>query len=210
MSADNQGELDTALIARVKAKEPEALGEFIEMNRGRLLGFLRSITGEHIQAVTELDDLLQEVAAAALKGLETAPLDQYEPMQWLQQVARRRVTDAHRHHFDAQKRDVNRERSLQGGGSGDESGGGLEALLIASMTSPSAAVSRDIRMQRIIEAIETLGEDQRNAIRMRYVDGLSTKEVAKRIGKTDVATRVLLSRSMRDLESKLSDVRPSR
>ena len=209
---EDQDEVDDDLIARVKAKEPDALAQFISDNQGRLIGFIRSITGEHLLAIVELDDLFQEVSTAALTGLETAPLRQYEPMQWLQELARRRVVDAHRFHFDAQRRDANRQQSLQAGGadSGGNANLGLEALLVASMTSPSAAVSRDIRMQRMSDAIGLLTEEQRTAIRLRYAEGLPTKEVAKQIGKSDVATRVLLSRSMRELEKLLSDVKPSR
>ena len=54
----------------------------------------------------EIDDLLQDVSTAAITSLATAPLDDYEPMQWLQQIARRRVIDAHRFHFDAKRRDA--------------------------------------------------------------------------------------------------------
>ena len=213
---DNQNgetnEEDDELTARVKQRDADALAKFIDQNRDRMCGFIRSITGEHLLAVVEVDDLMQEVSTAALTGLPTAPLDQYEPLQWLQQIARRRVVDAHRFHFDAQRRDVNRQQSLHGKPSNSTTGtaDGLEALLAASMTSPSAAVSRDIRMMRMNEAIETLNEEQKAAVRMRYAEGLPTKEIAEKLGKTDVAVRVLLSRSMRVLEKKLEDVRPTR
>jgi RNA polymerase sigma-70 factor (ECF subfamily) len=87
---------------------------------------------------------------------------------------------------------------------------GLEQLLAASMTSPSAAVSQDIRMNRMQQAIESLPDEQRDAIRMRYAEGLPTKQIAEKLGKTDVAVRVLLSRSMRQLERQLEDVKPTR
>jgi RNA polymerase sigma-70 factor (ECF subfamily) len=44
---------------------------------------------------------------------------------------------------------------------------------------------------------------------MRYAEGLPTKEIAAKLGKTDVAIRVLLSRSVRVLEQQLDDVRPT-
>ena len=198
------------LISRIKRRDAEALASYIEENRAQLSGFIRSITGEHLLAVVEPDDLLQEVSAAALTGLPTAPLDQYEPMQWLQQIARRRVVDAHRFHFDAKRRDAGRQKSIHGGGNANASVMGIEQMLAVSMTSASAAVSRDIRMVRIQEAIEQLSDEQKQAIRLRYAEGLPTKEIAEKLGKTDVATRVLLSRSMRQLEKKLDDVRPTR
>lgn len=200
---------DSQLIDRIKQRDCEALANFIDQNRNRLVGFLRSITGEHLLAVVEIDDLLQEVSTAALTGLHTAPLDQYEPMQWLQQVARRRVVDAHRYHFDAQRRDVSRQQSINKPASGN-SEMGLEQLLAVSMTSASAALSRDVRMMRMLQAIDEMTDEQKTAIRLRYAEGLPTKEIAEKLGKSDVATRVLLSRSMRQLEKELEDVRPTR
>ncbi|QDV46487.1 RNA polymerase sigma factor [Stieleria neptunia] len=204
---------DSALIERIKQKDATALADYIRLHQAQLSGFVRSITGEHLLAVVEVDDLVQEVSAAALAGLETAPLEEYSPMDWLQQLARRRVVDAHRFHFDAKRRDVNRQQSLHAAGSGSASGDsapGLEQLLAASMTSPSAAFSRDVRMMRMQAAVESLGEEQRQAIRMRYAEGLPTKKIAEKLGKSDVSVRVLLSRSMRQLEKILDDVRPTR
>ena len=83
-------------------------------------------------------------------------------------------------------------------------------MLAASMTSPSAAVSRDFRMDRMTQAITELNQEQQDAIRMRYAEGMPTKVIAEKLGKTDVAVRVLLSRSMRQLEKQLDDVRPDR
>ncbi|MCD0459364.1 RNA polymerase sigma factor [Roseiconus lacunae] len=204
---------DQDLIDRIKSKDETALATFLQQNHAQLCGFVRSITGEHLLAVTEIDDLVQDIATAAVTSLATAPLDQYSPMDWLQQIARRRVVDAHRFHFDAQRRDANRQQSLNapsGGGSSGDSPASLEQMLSASMTSPSAVFSRDVRMMRMQEAVASLSEEQQQAIQLRYADGLPTKQIAERLGKTDVAIRVLLSRSMRQLEKVLEDVRPTR
>jgi len=211
MDGSEQGHGDiTVLVERVKQRDSDALAQFIDLHRSQLAGFIRSITGDHLLALVELDDLIQEVSAAALTGLHSAPLDEYEPMQWLQQLARRRVVDAHRFHFDAKRRDAGRQQSIHGGGKADSSAMGLEQMLSVSMTSASAAVSRDIRMVRVQQAIDALSQEQKDAIRLRYADGLPTKEIAEKLGKTDVAIRVLLSRSMRQLEKLLDDVKPTR
>lgn len=199
-----------ALVERIKQRDGEALAHYLDLHRPQLAGFLRAITGDHLLALVELDDLIQEVATAALTGLATAPLDQYEPMQWLQELARRRVIDAHRFHFDAKRRDAGRQQSIHGGGDANASMIGLEQMLAISMTSASAALSRDVRMIAVQQAIDGLPEEQKEAIRLRYGEGLPTKAIAERLGKTDVATRVLLSRSMRQLEKMLEDVKPTR
>ncbi|MGB7324324.1 MAG: sigma-70 family RNA polymerase sigma factor [Rubripirellula sp.] len=202
--------IDAKLIAEIKRHDPDSLGHYIERHRNQLIGFLKSITTSRLLSAVELDDLLQEVATTAVSSLATAPLDQYEPMQWLQQVARRRVVDAHRYHFGAQRRDSRRQQSLHAPVGGGDQEMGLEQLLAASMTSPSAAFSQDVRLNRMQVAIASLSEEQRAVIRMRYAEGLASKQIAEQLGKTDVAIRVLLSRSMRQLEKLLEDVKPTR
>lgn len=197
-----------ALVERVRRRDGAALAEFIDVNQGPLRRFIKSICSDRLLGVVELDDLLQEVSAAALHGLPTAPLEKYEPLDWLMQVARRRVVDAHRFHFEAQRRDAGRQQPIHT--PPDASGGGVEALLAASQTSPSAALSRDARYARMQEAVRQLSEEQQAAIRLRYFEGLPTKEIAERLGKSDGAVRVLLWRSMRQLEKQLGDVRPTR
>lgn len=199
-----------SLIQQIRDRNVAALAGYIDQNRSQLENFIRSITGAKLLSVIEIDDLLQEVAATAVQGLPTAPLEEYEPMQWLQQIARRRVVDSHRFHFDAKRRDAGKQQSIHAPVNAGSDAMCLEQLLAASMTSPSAAMSQDNRISRMQMAIAQLSEEQQLAIKMRYVDGLATKQIAEKLNKSDVSVRVLLSRSMRELEKLLEDVKPSR
>lgn len=205
---DPQDEQD--LIARIKSRDTDALASYIQRHREEILAFVRAITGARLLSVVELDDLVQDVATSTLQSLHSAPLDQFTPMQWIQQTARRRVVDNHRYYFDAQLRDAGKQQSIHAPSDGQGEAMGIEHLLAASMTSPSAALSQDVRLTRMQEAIAGLSDEQQTAIRLRYVEGLPSKDIAARLGKTDVAIRVLLSRSMRQLEQLLQDVKPSR
>jgi RNA polymerase sigma-70 factor (ECF subfamily) len=73
------------------------------------------------------------------------------------------------------------------------------------MNRSSKAFSRNQREFKLLQALESLPEEQREAIRLRYVEGMPTKEIAEQIGKSDVATRVMLSRSLSKLQDVLSD-----
>ncbi|TWU03136.1 sigma-70 family RNA polymerase sigma factor [Neorhodopirellula pilleata] len=184
------------------------LADYLKNHERRLAGFIRSLCGPRLLAVTEVDDLLQEVATSAVSGLATAPLDQYTVWQWLQQLARRRVVDAHRHHFEAKRRDAGREVSFQAGGE-DTGRDGLQAMLAASITSPSAVLSRDVRLSRLRQTLDSMPEEQRTVVTMRYLEGKTSKQIAEKTGKSDAAVRVMLSRSTKWLEDALSDVKPS-
>ena len=65
--------------------------------------------------------------------------------------------------------------------------------------------SGDPRQEALLAALETLPKDQREAVRLRYLIGLSSKEIAEKLGKSDGATRVMISRALSRLQAMLSE-----
>jgi RNA polymerase sigma-70 factor (ECF subfamily) len=55
-------------------------------------------------------------------------------------------------------------------------------------------------LARIIEAIKALPEERREALIMRFALGMDNREIARAMGKTDGATKVLLHRAIKQLE----------
>lgn len=134
-----------------------------------------------------------------MQNIGKIDLKNRQPLNWLFQICERKIIDAHRHFFATQKRSVSREAAL-----GSQAAGGLADLLIASITSPSQAFSRDQNQLRMLAALDTLPEPQREALRLRYLVGLSSKEVAEKLGKSDGAIRVMLSRALSHLHTLLA------
>jgi RNA polymerase sigma-70 factor (ECF subfamily) len=58
--------------------------------------------------------------------------------------------------------------------------------------------------EQLLKALDKLKEEQKEAIILRYIEGLPIKEVAEILGKSSLATRVLLYRAMRALKKELS------
>jgi RNA polymerase sigma-70 factor (ECF subfamily) len=190
------------LADRVRTRDPAALAAFLEQRRPALLSFIERRLGSALRGKLEPQDVLQELAVKALRELPTTDLSARDPFNWLCHLAEQCIVDDHRH-FAAGKRDAGRElpgNVRVGDGSQD-----LLVLLAASLTTPSMAVVRDERHRRLMEAIATLPEEHREALRLRYGEGLPTKDIAARLGKSDVATRVLLSRLIQQLQEKLGD-----
>ena len=57
----------------------------------------------------------------------------------------------------------------------------------------------------MLAALDTLPEEQREALRLRYLIGLPSKEIAAKLGKSDGAMRVMLSRSLAKLQEMLAE-----
>lgn len=196
------------LVERVRAKDAEALADFLDLVRPQLLAFIDRQLGTALRRKIEAEDIFQEMSADAVRSLADVDLAERDPFSWLCQVADRRIKDAARF-FDAQKRDSAREVPLGTPGGGSTGQPGLINMLVASMTTPSQAFSRNVREAQLAEALGKLPEDQREALRLRYVENLPTKQIADRIGKSDAAVRVMLSRSLKRLQGLLEDQPPT-
>lgn len=194
--------IDDPLVMRVRSGDREALGELITTRRAPLLAYIERQLGTALRRKVEPEDLLQELSADAIRSLPEVDLGQRDPFGWLCQIAQRRIIDAHRRYFSSQKRAAGREVSIDAP-VGDASRGGLIDLLCASMTSASAAFSRDQKQMRILHALEQLPAEHRDALRMRYLEGLPSKEIAAKLGKTDGAVRVILTRTLSKLQQLL-------
>lgn len=197
---------EAALVQRIRSGDATALAEYIAQQSPRLLGFIEKRMSDALRRRVEAADILQELTASAWQSLAGVEWGDRDPFGWLCQQAERRIIDAHRRHFGAQKRSAGREVHLSAGasGSGTDEGAGMADLLAASMTSPSGVLSRQQKEFHMLQALETLPDDAREALRMRYVEGLPSKEIAQRLGRTDGAVRVLLTRSLQKLQEILS------
>jgi RNA polymerase sigma-70 factor (ECF subfamily) len=192
---------DTKILDGLRSGDEAALVEFLQTNNNALLAFIRSRIGSQLQRKIEPEDVLQEASMEAVRTLKQTDLSSWDPLNWLFQICERKIIDAHRRFFASQKRDASREAAIPDG----SQAAGLADLLAASMTTPSDAFSRDQRQLRMLAALDTLPEDQREALRMRYLVGLSSKEIAQKLGKTDGATRVMISRALGKLHEMLAE-----
>lgn len=197
-------DLSDDMIERLLRGDGTALAELLVVKRGALLAFIEHRLGAALRTKIEPDDIFQEVGAEAVRSLADAPLAGRDPFNWLCQIAERRIIDVHRRFFGSQKRDAARERALDAPAPGEDRGGLID-LLVASMTSASQAFSRNQRELRLLAAMQQLSAEQQTALRLRYVENQSSKEIGAQLGKSDGAVRVLLTRSLQKLRELLGD-----
>lgn len=188
------------LLNRIAQHDGEALAAYLQLRRQDLLHVILSRMGPALRSRVEAEDIFQDICQSALRSLDEVQFSEGGVWGWLCELATRRIVDAQRR-FSAGKRSAHGEVAIEG--KPEQSHAGLVNLLVASITSPSQAFSRQQREFRLIAALDELGPDQQRALQLRYGQGKSSKEVAAALGKSDGATRVLLTRALHRLRSLL-------
>jgi RNA polymerase sigma-70 factor (ECF subfamily) len=117
---------------------------------------------------------------------------------WLRAILARNLVDAARK-FGRQK--GNCSQSLEA--ALEQSSAKLEALLASEESSPSQGALRAERLMALAETMARLPEDQRTAVELRYLHGLSVPDVAERMGRSTVSVTGLLYRGMKALREVL-------
>jgi RNA polymerase sigma-70 factor, ECF subfamily len=72
-------------------------------------------------------------------------------------------------------------------------------LLSATHTTEDLVEGRD-ELARILEGVKELPDDRREALIMRFALGMDNREIARTMGRSDGATKVLIHRAIRQLE----------
>jgi RNA polymerase sigma-70 factor (ECF subfamily) len=126
-----------------------------------------------------------------------------EQAAWLRQILARNLANVLRD-LRRDKRDVAREQPLPA--ALEESAARLEVWLAAAQSSPSQQAQRHERAVRLAEALQTLPENQREAVVLRHWHGYSLVEIGQRLGCTTAAVTGLLHRGLRNLREELHDL----
>ncbi len=121
---------------------------------------------------------------------------------WLRTILAHNLTDEFRK-LGAAVRDVVRERSLEA--ALDDSASRLEGWLAAEQSSPSQQAIRNEQFVRLAEALAELPADQRRAVEMHHLQGLSLAEVAEQMGRSKGAVASLLFRGLERLRGRLQN-----
>ena len=136
-------------------------------------------------------DLSGVVQQTLLDAAAAAPPAGRPPRLWLRTLLRRNYLDAARRERAA-RRDGRRDRPLEGF---DAPGGGD--------TPSGQAVAAESTIE-VLAALEALPVEQREAVRLRYLDGVGVDEIAERLGKSRAAVAGLLRRGLADLRARLA------
>ncbi len=76
-----------------------------------------------------------------------------------------------------------------------------EDSTVATPHSTEDLVSGRDELARVLEGVKVLPDDRREALIMRFALGMDNREIGRALGRSDGATKVLIHRAIRQLES---------
>jgi len=75
-----------------------------------------------------------------------------------------------------------------------------DAGMISTLHTTESLVEGREQLKSIIDGVQQLPDDRREALIMRFALGMDNREIARALGRSDGATKVLLHRAIRQLE----------
>ncbi len=170
--------------------------EFFEY-RGYLAFLARHHLSNRYNGKVDRSDIVQQTllnaysARAQCQGKQEA-----EILAWLRQILVHVISHATRE-LHTKQRDINREQSIAA--DLDASSMRIECFLTDKEPSPSQALVRKDRLRIVAAAIESLPEDQRQVVVLRYWEEKSMQEIAELLDKSTYAVAGLRYRAMKEL-----------
>ena len=183
------------LLARARTGDQAALGDLLEKYRGQLWNLAEHLLDDRAAARIDASDLVQQTCLSVHKQI--AEFDGKDPAQfaaWLRQIHERNVRNAVRDQLHAGKRDITREERLAD-----------RDVHAAGHATPSQHAVRNEESARLAKAIAQLPDDEREALRRRYLEGESLAEVGTAMGLTKDALVWLMKRAMKNVKRILGD-----
>jgi RNA polymerase sigma-70 factor (ECF subfamily) len=191
------------LLTRAADGDTGARHALLARHRGRLRQMVAVRLDRRLAARVDPSDVVQEALADAARKLAAYLRERPLPFYpWLRRLAWERLVKLHRRHITAGRRSVTREG---GWALPDESAVALVRQLLAPSSTPSRQLLRAEMHARVRSALEQLGERDREVLVLRYLEQLSTPEVAGVLGITEGAVKVRHFRALERLRALLGD-----
>ena len=183
----NEQDQIQGLIDRAKAGDRAAFDVVVRGYRERLENLLRSRMGVKLRGQVDPEDIRQEVLLRAFRSLEKFKWQGDDSfLKWLGGIAEHVILN--------QAFRGERIPKLQ-----------LEHDVVSHEPSPSKNLRRQDRFDRLQEALDSLGPEQREVILLARFQGCSLKEIARRLDKSPAAVGQIVSRAMRKLRESFGD-----
>jgi RNA polymerase sigma-70 factor, ECF subfamily len=171
---------EAALIKRAVRGDSEAFGILYVRYMDPIYRYIFFRIGDEVEA----EDITEEVFIRAWEALPNYTYGEYPFTSWLYRIARNRIIDHHRKH---------KAQALPD----------LELHQAGIVQSSEEKLVQKMDAAHLAEAIQMLEEEEQQVVILRFMEGLSHREVAAVIGKSEGASRIIQHRALAALQKAL-------
>lgn len=190
-----------------RCANPERLGGILQLYWNYLHLLAEGQLDRRLRVRFSPSDLVQETLLEAHRDFaQFRGTTETEFLAWLRQILVHNLIVAVRRHFEAGKRDVRREVSLEQIRTGlDTPAMSLAAILDQGGTSPCARLQREELLVALADHLAALPKDYREVIVLRHLQGRSFADIALQMSRNEGAVRMLWLRAIGQLRTKFSE-----
>lgn len=184
------------LLNRARIGDKVAVNDLCARYGPRLQTVVRLRLGRRLRSKLESMDVVQDALVAALPHVQVKPFESGAAFfHWLTTILENRVRDL-ADHFSAGKRDTAREQRQANAAAGD--GGSVFDPIgqAGTFTTPSQIIGMGEEVERLETAIDSLPDDQREALILVRYEGMSFAQAGAALGRSPDAVRMLVSRAI--------------
>jgi RNA polymerase sigma-70 factor (ECF subfamily) len=195
----------TDLILQARAGDRAALQQLLWEHYNRLSSFIAPKLGGNLQRLIAIEDVLQETFIQAIRDIGNCQAASEQSFSaWLSAIAEHRLHDIIKGLYRRKRGGDRRQVEAVVGSSAGELMELVE-LISDHASTPGRRLLRQEAIQAIQVGIAALPDDQRETLRLRYLEGKSIEETAAQLGRTAAAVNGLVRRAKESLRNTLHD-----
>jgi RNA polymerase sigma-70 factor (ECF subfamily) len=195
----------SALLHRLSAGDSRAAGQLLAKHRDKLRRMVKTRLDPRLARRVDPSDVVQDTLHEAAKRLPKYARERPIPFYpWLRQLAWERLVHLKRAHLKAEKRSVLLEEDSAPKVT-DESILAVARQVVCTQTGPSSRAIRQELRQKVRECVESLSEQDQEIILLRYVEQLTSSEIAVVLGISEASAKMRHLRALRRLRTWLGE-----
>ncbi len=164
---------DERLVRRAQEGDQAAFGKIYELHQPVVFRYVYYRVGD----VSTAEDLTSTVFTRLVEKIDSYRYRGHPLLAWIYTIARNVVADYHR--------DTERSRVVP-----------LDDRLVDRSSNVESAVQRRLTKSRLAAAMTELTEEQRQVVILRFIEGMSCKEVGRMLDKSTGAVKALQHRGL--------------
>jgi RNA polymerase sigma-70 factor, ECF subfamily len=167
---------------RAAQADRSAFGVLYRRYLDRIYAYAFYQLGDHHDA----EDATERTFMAALRALPSFRDEGASFRAWLFRIAHNTIANAHRTRFRRRLHPLPDDFDRP-----------------APDADPAGLVARADELREVLRVLAGMPDDRRQVVLLRFVDGLSSREIGEVLGRSPGAARVLLHRALRDIADEL-------